>query len=280
MLTHQQFDRTRRLALSLAGIELAERHRELLGRRSRRIGLRDAAGVDALLGAVEAGQGDATRQMLSLLTTKFTAFFRHPQHFELAARQALQAVGQRGQARLWSAATATGEEAWSLAMVLGEKFQTDQPPVSILATDIDEAALAVAERGDYRTRALPAVAAERRARFLVERGQDWWSLAAGPRRWVEFRPVNLTAITWPVAGCFDVIFCRNVLMYLESCHRYAVLERMASLLAPEGLLLLDPAEHLGRAGHFFTPGADGVYSRRTAVAYTRRQHSVTRRFVL
>ena len=63
---------------------------------------------------------------------------------------------------------------------------------------------------------------------------------------------------------FDVIVCRNVLMYLESCHRYAVVERMASLLAPDGLLMIDPTEHLGKAGHLFTSDAHAVYRRRGA----------------
>ena len=81
-----------------------------------------------------------------------------------------------------------------------------------------------------------------------------------------------------------MIFCRNVLMYLEACHRYAVLEHMASLLAPDGLLILDPAEHLGKAGHLFTPGADGVYSRRRASCpprgVTRVWHSTPMRMDL
>ena len=66
--------------------------------------------------------------------------------------------------------------------------------------------------------------------------------------------MNLAKRSWPVEGPFDVIFCRNVLMYLEACHRYAVLERMASVLAPDGILILDPTEHLGKAGHLFGPG--------------------------
>ena len=84
-----------------------------------------------------------------------------------------------------------------------------------------------------------------------------WSIAPAVRRLVEFRALNLVGAAWPVEGPFDVIFCRNVLMYLEACHRYAVLERMASLLAPDGLLMLDPAEHLGKAAHLFTPGRTG-----------------------
>ncbi len=72
MLTNQQFDRTQRLASRLAGIELVERHRELLHRRSRRLGIRDAAGLEAFLDAVKAGETSATQRPLCLLTTKFT----------------------------------------------------------------------------------------------------------------------------------------------------------------------------------------------------------------
>ena len=89
-----------------------------------------------------------------------------------------------------------------------------------------------------------------------------WSVAPAVRRLVEFRSLNLVGAAWPVEGPFDVIFCRNVLMYLEACHRYAVLERLASLLLPDGLLMIDPTEYLGKAGHLFTPDADAVYRRR------------------
>ena len=95
------------------------------------------------------------------------------------------------------------------------------------------------------------------------------------RRLVEFRAQNLTSIEWPVEGLFDMIFCRNVLMYLEVSHRYAVLEHLASLLAPDGLLMLDPAEHLGKAGHLFTPGVDAVYSCRRAAPSKRETRRVT-----
>jgi len=265
MLSNQQFDRTRRLALSLAGIELVDRHRELLDRRSRRLGIHDSAGLDALLHAAEEGEPTARQQLLCLLTTKFTGFFRHPRHFDIAAEHALRAVRQRERARLWSAGAATGEEPYSLAMALIEVLQSDNPPASILATDIDVKALAVAQRGDYGEAAERALNPTRRERFLVATGiPGHWRIAPTARRLVEFRALNLASAAWPIAGPFDVIFCRNVLMYLEACHRYAVLERMASLLAPDGLLILDPAENLGKAAHWFTPAADGVCSPRRA----------------
>jgi chemotaxis protein methyltransferase CheR len=258
------------MALKLAGLELAERHRELLDCRSRRLGIPNGAGWDALLDAVEEGKAKATQQLLCLLTTKFTGFFRHRHQLDLAARHALRAVQRRGRACLWSAAAATGEEPYSLAMVLLEVCEGDDPPASILATDVDADALAVARRAEYGEAALCGLGSARRERFFTAAGAPRrWAITPAVRRLVELRELNLVAAAWPVETPFDVIFCRNVLMYLEASRRCAVLERMASLLAPDGLLMIDPTEHLGPAGHLFIPQADAVYGRRGAAGARR-----------
>ena len=263
MLTNEQFDQTRRLALRLAGIELFERHREVLERRIRRLGIHDEAGFDTLLNAADEGDTRAGRQLIGLLTTHFTGFFRHPRHFDLAAEHALWAVHRRGTMRLWSAAAATGEEAYSLAMALIDIFQHYNPPVTILATDIDEDVLEVARQGEYAEPALSRLDTDHRTRFFSRTGDArHWRISQAACDLVEFRMLNLTVSAWPLEGPFDVVFCRNVLMYLEACHRYAVLERMASVLAPDGVLILDPTEHLGKAGHLFAHRADGTYSSR------------------
>jgi chemotaxis protein methyltransferase CheR len=262
-LTDEQFERARRLALKLAGIDLLDRHRELLERRSA--GLVTGDTLDAWLGAAEEGDADACRRLIELLTTNFTAFYRHPWHFDLAAEHALWTVHRRGPARLWSAAAATGEEPYSLAMALIEVFRCDDPAVTILATDIDETALAVARDAEYSGTALAALPPAHHARFVgdpIDGGRR--RLIPAVRRLVEFRGLNLAEIVWPLEGTFDVVFCRNVLMYLEACHRYAVLERIASVLEPGGLLLLDPSEHLGGVAPLFVDRGHGVYSRRAA----------------
>jgi chemotaxis protein methyltransferase CheR len=271
MLTDAQFDRTRRLALRLAGVELFDRHRELLDRRSRRLRVQEGAGLDAMLNAAEEGDPTASRQLVGLVTTNFTGFFRHPSHFEVAAEHALWAAHRGGQARLWSAAAATGEEPYSLAMALIEVFRRDDPLASILATDIDEAALAVAQRGLYGEGALRSLEPARRAGFFTETAAGRWGIVPAVRRLVEFRAVNLAGVTWPVEGPFDVIFCRNVLMYLEAGCRQTVLERMAVLLAPDGLLVLDPVEHPGPAGHLFASRKNGIYSLRSISPTSARE---------
>ena len=261
MLTDEQFERARRLALGLAGIELLDRHRGLLQRRRARLAMHEA--FDAWLGAAEDGDADACRRLIELFTTTFTGFFRHPWHFHLAAEHALWAVHRRGPARLWSAAAATGEEPYSLAMTLIEVFRCEDPAVTILATDIDEGALGVARDGEYSEAALGALSPPHLARFVGEpTGGGRRSLIPAVRRLVEFRRLNLADVVWPLDGVFDVVFCRNVLMYLDEGHRYAVLERIASMLEPGGMLLLDPSEHVGGAAPLFVDRGNGVYSRR------------------
>jgi chemotaxis protein methyltransferase CheR len=261
MVTTEQFDRTRRLALRMAGIELAPRHRELLDLRSRGLGGAAGIGFDDLLRAAETGNPKARRTLLGLLTTKFTGFFRHPWHFDLAAEQALWAAQRRGRARLWSAAAATGEEPYSLAMALIEVFRREDPPAAILATDVDADALETARRGEYGEAALGAVAPERRDRFGTEIGSGRWRLGAAARSLIEFRNLNLAAPVWRIEGSLDVILCRNVLIYLDETHRRRVLERMASLLPAGGLLILDPAERIGPAGLFRRTTTPGVFLR-------------------
>ena len=262
MLTNEQFERTRRLALRLTGIELHERHRELLYRRCCRSRMESSGSLDALLNAAEASDPAAGRRVVNLVTTNYTAFFRHPWHFDIAAEHALWAAHRRGAARLWCAAAASGEEPYSLAIALQEMFGREDPPVTILATDIDEDVLDAARCGEYGEPTLLGVAPRRRERHFRDTGVDQrWRVAASLERLVEFRPLNLANPDWQVEGLFDVIFCRNVLMYLTARHRHSVLERMGSLLAPGGLLLLDPAEHTGDGGRWYASRGGGLYQR-------------------
>jgi len=274
MLTNGQFQRAQHLALRLAGIELVDRHREILYRRSVRRGILEGNGLDALLCAAEDGDPTASQRLVSLFTTNLTRFFRHPAHFDVAADHALRAAQRRGQARCWSAAAATGEEPYSLTMALTNVFGREKSRVTILATDIDVKALAVARRGEYSVRALAGLGAERLERFFTATTAYHWGIKPEVRRLIEFGALNLVEAAWlNIEGPFDVIFCRNVLMYLEASYRYSVVERLASLLAPDGLLILDPTEHLGKAGLFFGPSAEGVYSRRPAACYDATRKS-------
>ncbi len=264
-LTEHLFEQVRGLALQLAGIELRDRHRDLFCSRSRRIGIREVHQLEVMLRKVEDGDPESVNSFIGLVTTKHTGFFRHPLHFEEATQQAVRAIGKRGRALIWCAGAATGEEPFSMAMTLLETFKPRPVPVSIIATDVDPAAIASAQGGEYSELALRNLTTERRERFFHQISQERrWAINPVVRELVEFRVLNLIRQPWSVAGTFDVVFCRNVLMYLEPSYRLDILRRFAALLGPEGILVLDPAEHLGAAGSWYAPGRDGVYAGRPA----------------
>ncbi len=264
MLSSLHFERMRQLALKLAGIELLDRHRELLSYRVQRLSDRGGDQLEVLLKAAEEGDSAAGRRLVGLLTTRFTGFFRHPRHFALAVEHALAEAGRKGSVCLWSAAAATGEEPYSLAMVLIEAFCREDPPVTVLATDISEESLEAAEEGEYGERAMSAVSSARRERFFTRKATGRWSVSQAVRRLVEFRPLNLAGEHWAITGLFDVIFCRNVLMYLEPRQRTAALEHLASHLDRDGLLIMDPTEYANVVRLSLAPGPGGVYSRTDA----------------
>jgi chemotaxis protein methyltransferase CheR len=146
-------------------------------------------------------------------------------------------------------------------MALIEAFDCHAPPVEIIATDLDTEALSAASRAEYPDAALEAMDTARRDRFFrMSDSRGRRRLASSVRNLVAFRVLNLASQDWPLKGPFDVIFCRNVLMYLEARRRCTALENIASFLAPDGLLILDPTEHLGRAGNLFASKGSGVYA--------------------
>jgi chemotaxis protein methyltransferase CheR len=265
MLTNDQWERMHRLAMELAGIELFDRHRELMQTRARRMGVGDAASMEAFLAAAADPDSPASRRFVEMITTKFTGFFRHPRHFDVAARHAQGAAQLRGRVKIWSAGAATGEEPYSLAMAMIEAFGRDDPPVTILATDINREILSSAAQGDYSEASLEGLDARHRERyFQAQAWRDHWRIAENVRRLVEFRELNLVAPDWPIHGPFDIIFCRNVLMYLAADIRLSVLGRIASLLASDGILVMDPVEHPGKGETLFTSGSNGVFLLRPA----------------
>jgi chemotaxis protein methyltransferase CheR len=259
MLTCTEFARIRGTVLQLTGIELQDRHHGLLAERTRRMGLTEPGARRQWLEAVDAGNPAARRSLVALATTNHTGFFRHESHFSQASDHVARLGTARQPVRLWSAAVATGEEAYSLAMALIEAFGTETPPVVIRATDIDECALAVAVLGRYPRSALQAVSPARQARFFQPDPAGGWTVVPAVRRLVEFGVCNLIGPPPDAGGPFDVIFCRNVLMYFEASRRARVLHWLHGRLAEGGLLLLDPTECTGGARPCFAPIGNGIF---------------------
>lgn len=238
-----------------AGINLGPSKKPLLA--SRLAGRLRELGLDSF-GAyyrrvVEGADGDELTEMLDRLTTNETHFFREPHHFEELHRRVLpvwQAEASRGRrarhVRAWSAGCSTGEEPYSLAMLLLSHFPPERGfSVEVLATDLSTRVLRRAREAVWPIAKAGEIPRHHLRRFMLRGiGERAGTLRAGPelRAVVGFSRVNLHDPDYAVRGSFDLIFCRNVLIYFEPAERQRVVERLAARLSPDGRLYLGHAE--------------------------------------
>jgi chemotaxis protein methyltransferase CheR len=191
------------------------------------------------------------QQLVDAITTHTTSFFREPVHFELLARELVPAwIRRRSSAsvsriRLWSAACSTGQEAYSIAATL----RLGLPDVrsfdaKVLGTDVSQRALGVARAALYPQRAAGEIPSRWRG-TLVRSGHGSAACLTVPdevRAMVVFQPLNLMAHSYPFSGRFDVIFCRNALIYFDEATRRTLVGKLVQCLAPGGHLFLGLSE--------------------------------------
>jgi chemotaxis protein methyltransferase CheR len=205
----------------------------------------DAAG--ALRAAGDPTSGDAfVAGLLEAVAVHETFFFRQREDLDAIDWHSLLASARADRAegvRVWVAGCSTGEEAWTLAILASEALGAS-PPVAVLATDLSAAALRSAERGRYRGRSVRLVEAPLRERHFDPDGTQL--LVSEPlRRLVTFRQQNLVTDPLP-AGRFDLVLCRNVLIYFDPPTVERVVDRLEGALASGGMLLLGAADRLCR----------------------------------
>jgi chemotaxis protein methyltransferase CheR len=215
-----------------------------LGPLARKEGL---ASIAELVAKLRGGREDGlTRKVIDAMTTNETLFFRDVHPFETLRTHLLPELLQSRAAarhlRIWSAACSTGQEPYTIAMLLREHFpELASWRIDILATDLSTEVLAKARQGIYGqievNRGLPA---KLMVKYFTKQGVDW-QIDESIRSMVEFRELNL-AETWPSFGQFDVVFLRNVLIYFDADTKKAILGRVRRLLRPDGCLFLGAAE--------------------------------------
>jgi chemotaxis protein methyltransferase CheR len=237
-----------------SGIVLGDNKEYLVA--SRLSGLMRERGLDSLSGLLRILRSNADSVLrtavIDAMTTNETFWFRDPPHFRLLTEIMLPATAarQRGPARIWSAACSSGQEPYSISMAVQE-YEMRNPGrlpggAEITATDISTRMLSQARRGEYCGMAVSrGLEAERRRQFFVPRG-DCLEVRPDIRRRIRFRELNLAG-SYSLLGRFDVIFCRNVLIYFSSDLKADILDRMAQVLNSGGFLLLGSTESL--SGH-------------------------------
>lgn len=277
-------ERVAKVAAQASGlIQLGERGDFLQRRLTTFIGTAGESALEALLARAERGEAAAVQELRNVLAVNYTYFWREPEHFQFLLEHLLTTlrvkvgVGRTAPRalRLWSSACSSGEEAWSMAIVAAEALRLtgSTAHIEILATDIDTAALDEARSGLYRDEVMQQLPGEYRDRYLQRtHGTDHrrWQISDALRAMVHFHPLDLLATQWPICeatvgqaghcGGFDVIFCRNVLIYFSDSARFHVFEKFAALLRSDGLIFTSRVENgLESADHYFRAIGDAVY---------------------
>ncbi|HEY4642319.1 MAG TPA: protein-glutamate O-methyltransferase CheR [Thermoanaerobaculia bacterium] len=248
-LTSKDFRLFQSLVQKEAGIFLSDQKRALLmGRLAPRMRLLGIASFDAYYDHVM-GDRDELVRMLDAICTNETHFFREPKQFEFLEQQLLPAWRANGKrhVRVWSAGCSTGEEPYSIAMSLA--FHLPGAAVEILASDLSTKVLQKAAAGIWPIERAQEIPIVYRKTFMCKgRGSQEGKMAAKPElaSMIRFARVNLHHEPYPVIGRFDLIFCRNVLIYFDAPSKRRVIDRLLDRLDPSGFLFLGHSESLSQ----------------------------------
>jgi chemotaxis protein methyltransferase CheR len=270
-ITDREFNLFRSLIYQHFGINLTEAKRSLLMNRLQKI--LKQKGLTNFKQYYEEILHDTTRKELSELvdavSTNHTFFFREKAHFDFLLNTALPEIipalkrGGDRDLRVWCAASSTGEEPYVIAMLIKDYLGVDydQWSAGVLATDISIEALNTAKKGIYTEERVRQVPARLKAAYFDKTGNDQFQIKRTIRDEVLFRRFNLMNETFPFKKPFQIIFCRNVMIYFDQKTRERLVNRLFTFTAPGGYLFIGNAETLGRENCPYRYIEPSVYQR-------------------
>lgn len=232
-------------------------------RLSRRLRETGHDSFNGYLSWLESNDGPEWQEFVNALTTNLTAFFREQHHFEIFASH-LRSKPSGTSWKVWCNAASTGEEPYSIVMTACEALGNN-PPFKLIASDIDSKVLATAGNGVYRIDSMKGMSQERLQRFFLKgKASNAGMVRVKPelRRLIDFMSVNLIRDDWPFKEPFDVVFCRNVMIYFDAATQRRVLEKIHRVLKPGGLLFVGHAENFSESKDLFVLRGKTVYERR------------------
>jgi chemotaxis protein methyltransferase CheR len=270
-ISRQDFDLIREIARFHAGIVIAEFKRNMVFRRVskrlRELGLKTVGEYCAILTGPD-GEREI-QPLINALTTNKTGFFREAHHFEhmvkvaLPRQRARAKTAEQRRLRIWSAGCSSGEEPFSIAMTLADSMlDLSHWDARILATDIDTEILRKGSAGIYDIRDCKGIPAAMRSKYVRTMQADKTRCAMSEmlRSLVTFKPLNLLG-PWPMKGSFDIVFCRNVVIYFSKDTQRELFDRFADLIRIGGFLYIGHSESLYRVSTRFKIAGQSIYQR-------------------
>ncbi len=266
--TDQDFERIRRFIYQKAGIALNPTKKDMVyGRLVRRVRDLKLTSFAAYVDMLESPAGRTELEVfVNALTTNLTFFFREEHHFPLLTEYVKSLPGR--DISVWCAAASTGEEPYSIAITLLEAFSHTgtRPNLSVLATDLDTSVLRTAEAGIYPPDKISKIPLALQQKYFDKQADGQYRVKPIVRQLLTFKPLNLIDPSWPMRQPFDVIFCRNVMIYFDRETQHNVLKKFAPLLKPDGLLFVGHSENLYHAADLFHLRGKTVYEHAHRVA--------------
>lgn len=216
--------------------------------------------------------GEELTELINRITTNHSFFFRERDHFDFLSTTVLpelEAEGKQGAGfpiRIWSAGCATGEEVYSISMLLRERYGPRLPFIDagLLATDISLAALKEARNGEYGEAKLRELPAAYRNSYFIKKDSETWAINDDIRSMVMFKRLNLMADAYPMKGLFNAVFCRNVMIYFNQESREKVVNALFRYIKPGGYLFIGHSESLNRESCPFEYVKPAVYRKGVA----------------
>jgi chemotaxis protein methyltransferase CheR len=262
--TDSDFEKIQKLIYARAGISLHDgKHAMVYSRLSRRLRETGYTSFKEYLAWLEATEGPEWQDFVNALTTNLTSFFRERHHFEMFFDH-LKSNSSSRRWSVWCAAASTGEEPYSIAVTAIEALG-GAGSFSLIASDIDSKVLATAEKGVYKLDSLKGVTQSQLQRFFL-RGTagNAGMVRVRPevQKSIDFMVVNLIHKNWQFKEAFDVVFCRNVMIYFDAETQRQVLEGIHKVMKPGGLLFVGHAENFSDSKDLFVLKGKTVYERR------------------
>jgi len=206
-------------------------------------------GLEALLQELRSGQNpQLSLSIAQYVSTTHTHFFREPESLDYFEQHILPEIRQNGQVRIWSTASSSGEEAYSLAICLAEKYglQTVVNNFQILGTDINAHVIRHAELGIYHSDRMNDIPPALKEKYFKAVGMNQYQILPELRQICTFRRFNLQSEEWPFRNKFHVSFCRNVLYYFQKQQQNQVINKIYDHISPQGYLITSVTESLSQ----------------------------------